>query len=151
MNDEAKAVIEVSGAEFAASRQGAPAADEPGFRRLRDNPLDGFRNGACLDLRVRFAMLILENNPAMTGIVVLPGENRAGVAARYALEVATELFAQADARGLIEPFAPMDDFLRDHVKRATAFQIENQKEQQRQQDQSVRVAGAVRDAIHRPN
>ena len=152
MNEATKAVIDVSGKDFRESIPGDGGTVETGpgtpnkeMRKLRDNPLDGFRNGACLDLRVRFAMELLSH-----GAIGGDGTNPKAIALA-ALNIATELFAEADARGLIEDFGPMDDYLKGHVKRATEFQLEGQKEQKRQMDQSVHVANAVRDAIHRPN
>lgn len=156
MSEAVKSIIEVTGKEFAYS---TPAAIPQ--RLLRDNPLDGFRNGACLDLRVRFAMELLTHSQMfpvqIEQINQIPTqggtspEKVAGAVSKFALDIATELFAEADARGLIEPFSPMDDHLRNHVKRQVAYQLEIAKEQQKQQDQSVQVAGAVRNAIHRPN
>lgn len=141
MNETVKSIIEVTGKEFTEKEPAAGAR-----RPLRDNPLDGFRNGACLDLRVRFAMELLTHSPIFRTFDGSPSDHAA-----FALETAEELFAQADARGLIEPFSPMDDYLREHISRQVAYQLGIAKEQQKQQDQSVQVAGAVRNAIHRPN
>lgn len=163
MNEQVKAIIDVSGKDFAGSIPAAgatvdvPAETGPGtpnkeMRRLRDNALDGFRNGACLDLRVRFAMELLTHSPIFVNFLSEnPQRVESKLASEIALDIASDLFRLAEDRGLIEPFAPMDDFLRGHIERQVAYQLAITKEQAKQQDQSIRVAGAVHSAINRPN
>lgn len=116
----------------------------PAPMRLHDNPLDSFRNGACLDLRVRVAIDILTHNGAQ-------GDPK--VAAAYALDVATELFALAETRGLIEPLDASEGRARlsDHIRRQVDYQIETQTEQKRAVDQAGRIARSVSGAFPRRN
>src|SRR5258708_3477995 len=107
--------------------------------KLFDNPLDSFRNGACMDLRVRIAMDMLIHNPFFTTGGV-PSE-----IAMHALDIASELVYLADARGLMRS---LDDpkgmeELKAHVRRQVEFQIENGNEQRRQSEQGVKLARAV--------
>lgn len=119
------------------------------FTKLRDNALDGFRNGACLDLRVRLAMEILAHS-SWIGEAANPA-----AAALVALEASTELFALAEQRGLIEPFpedGELGRYLKNHCKRQVAWQLEQQAEARRQQGvpQIAPASAAVRDAL-KPN
>ena len=128
----------------------------PFFIPLPDNALDGFRNGAILDLRVRLAMELLVHSPIFHGFALRTApcgaygveiKGTARESAHYALDVATELFALAQARGLIHPLGEIDEHLISHIRRQVVYQIETQKEQQRQAEQSGRIAKAVHGAF----
>lgn len=112
---------------------------------LFDNVIDSFRNGVVLDLRLKFAMDLLENSSLIREVpAVTPKEHAA-----YALEVATELFALGAERGLMKP---LDDEvlweqLIDHVRRVVSFNKAQQDEARRAQDQSITVGRHVSGAL----
>lgn len=79
------------------------------IKRYRDNALDGFRSGAVLDLRVRIAVELLTHSPMFgpgptqpVPMLVPAGHSVAKDRATMALDVATELLALAESRGLVE-------------------------------------------------
>lgn len=114
---------------------------------LPDNELDGFRNGACLDLRVRFAMELLAHSPSLCDVVLTPSPKEL---ARMALDVASELFALGEARGLITPFVDgVSAHLTKQSHRQAAYQIGGQKEAARIQEQDARIATAVHGAFRK--
>ena len=132
---------------------------------LPHNSLDGFQNGACLDLRVRFAMELLKspmfgdmfNNvrPAITSH--LPSVSQPPMISHWALDIADELFAEADRRGLITPLLDFSDdaFLQAHVERQAKFQAllqtSVQKEAQAIHDGTLKMARAVGGAFGKAN
>ena len=141
MNEAAKKVIDVTKAHL--------TEGESDFMKLPDNPIDSFRNGACLDLRVKMAIELLTHSPLFGGLEgELPKDNAA-----YALDVATELFNQAEARGLLYPLDSSDMWARleQHIKRQVSFQLQMAKETQRQQEQGIHVGRAVASAFGKPN
>ncbi len=116
---------------------------------MPDNPLDGFRNGCLLDLRVRLAMELLVHSNAWV-YMRSPDARQAyspKFAATAALDTATELFDLAESRGLVKPLGEVDEHLMAHIRRQVVYQIETQKEQQRQAEQSGRIAKAVHGAF----
>ena len=121
-----------------------------GLLRLHDNPLDSFRNGACLDLRVRVAIDLLTHSQMFAGV---EGGDKPGPIAAFALDVATELFALAETRGLIEPLDASEGRARlsDHIRRQVDYQLETQTEQKRAVDQAGRIARSVSGAFPRRN
>lgn len=104
-------------------------------RKYRDNSIEAFRHGAVLDLRVRFAMDLLTHSPLLTQPMT------ATQSAERALDVASELLALAERRGLVENFKELehDQHLKGHIRRQVAFQGEMGKQQMRAQ----REAGGV--------
>ena len=108
--------------------------------QLFDNPVDGMNNGSCTDLRLRFAMQLLTHNPAQG----TPRE-----AARYALDVASELVELALERGLLDPLDSEAGWERllGHVKRQVAFQKAMAEETRRAQDQSLAIGRNVHGAL----
>lgn len=121
--------------------------------RMPDNPLDGFRNGVCLDLRVRFAMELLAHSPMFQG---MEGTAKPKQVAEFALDLSTELFALADARGLIEPLDSPEGTQRmgDHIERQIPYQaklqVGIQQEGQRLQQEIGRIARSVAGAFGKP-
>lgn len=124
-------------------------------RRYRDNPIDGFRNGVCLDLRVRIAIDLLTHGglfealiasfkgkePTEADMVALPK-----VAAVVALESAAELLRLAEERGLVDDFpegAEIGRGLRDHARRQANFQTEGNREAQRIAAEQLRPASPL--------
>jgi hypothetical protein len=73
------------------------------------NVLEGFGTGALLDLRVRLAVDFLKS-PMFTHTDRIHGPDAAHVLAVFALDVAAELLAVSESRGLVEPL-PDDDGL----------------------------------------
>ena len=158
MNEATKAVIDVSGKDFRESIPGDGGTVETGpgtpnkeMRKLRDNPLDGFRNGACLDLRVRFAMELLKSQMASNSVL---GDE--ANAAGTVLRLADELFAQAEEHGWIAPLpdatdTEISDDLRAQAKRTADYQviqqIEGGKTQQREASRQLTPAGHVLDMV----
>ena len=125
----------------------------PKLRHLPHNPLDGFNNGASLDLRVRFAMQLL-TSPMFERAYVDGGEIDIAVdASMVALDVATALFAEADKRGLIEALVPIDQDqnLQEHIHRQAKFsaqmQFEGGKAMKDLQDGALHLASAVRSTL----
>ena len=117
--------------------------------RYRDNAVDGFRNGALLDLRVRFAMEMLTHSPIFEGFdssrMAAPPDARAH--AEFALDIAIELFALAESRGLIDPLPPEGEIskeLRAQANRSARFQavvsIDHQKALREEQGGIMPVA-----------
>ena len=131
-------------------------ADEPQKRAMYpDNALDGFRFGACLDMRVRLAMELLTHSqifngfdPDMTGVSPAASEH-----AVFALDIASELFDLAEKRGLIEAFKDFenDEHLKGHVKRQVAYAFEQEKEKNKQFEEANRIATAVHNAFGNRN
>ncbi len=121
------------------------------LKRYQDNALEGFRNGCLLDLRVRWAFELLRGG-ALSDVDDTP----AGVAS-YALDVATELLALAESRGLVEALpadgGELTPALMDQARRTASFQALQQIEGQRfGQDYQNRVmpaavAGAFSDPV----
>lgn len=133
-------VIEVSREDVG----GKTPVDEP--IRMMDNPLDGFRNGALLDLRVRFAMDMLMHSPMFSTTIT------AQDAAVHALSTAIALMDLAQKRGLVEPFPEgLDEHLVSHVRRQVAYQVEQQAEGRRAQEQGDRIARSVAQAFRKPS
>lgn len=117
------------------------------------NALEGFANGCLLDLRVRLAMQMLTHSPRYAMATPSDGGTiflRAGSAARDALDVATELLAEAETRGLVAPLPSDGELppeLRAQAKLTAGWQVlqqmEGQKFAQREADQVVPVAPRV--------
>lgn len=87
--------------------------------------LDGYSQGALLDFRMRFAMQLLSRTPMM-GDELREGETPAHMSARFALDVAEALFAQAEARGMVTPIdhaAGLPEELVQQAARLGAFQV----------------------------
>jgi len=125
-------------------------------RQLFDNTVDSFRNGACLDLRVKVAIDLLTHSPMYTAgyaAHVASGEPTTKPLATHALDVATELIALADARGLLDPLDSPEgeERLKAHVKRQVAFQLEMANEGRRAQEQSLAVGRNVAEAFKKAN
>lgn len=120
-------------------------------RKYRDNCIDGFRNGAVLDLRVRLGIEVLVHGGLFAALMGALPERAVEadvaalpkVAAAMALEAATELLKLAEERGLVEDFpdgAEIGKGLRDHAKRQAHFQFEGQREAQRVASEQLRPA-----------
>lgn len=97
------------------------------------NVLEGFGSGCLLDLRVRLAVDLLKS-PMFTSMSVdgmrapeIPGE-----CARFALDLATALMAEAESRGLVQPIpadnGELPDALRAQARRTASFQALQQIE-----------------------
>lgn len=121
---------------------------KPARTFYRDNALDGFRYGAAFDYRVRLATEMLTHNAGMVTLLA-PGSQPEDVAL-YALDVASELVRLAEERGLVETFTDpkQEAWLRSHVARQVAYQIEQVKEGKRQQEESGRIHTAVHKAFN---
>lgn len=80
----------------------------PAQKLYPQNVIEGIGNGCLLDLRVRMAINMLTSSPMFAGGVsdVIGGT----MAARIALDCATELLRLAEERGLVQPL-PDDDNL----------------------------------------
>lgn len=110
------------------------------------NALEGFGNGCLLDLRVRFAMLLLQQSPMYSTALVttsttdgdgtqyLQGAMTPQLIAQHALDLATEVLDLAAERGLVEPL-PDDGELSTELKlqarRTAGFSLAQQMEGQR--------------------
>ena len=93
-------------------------------RKYPHNVLEGFGNGALLDLRVRFAMQMCTHSPMIAVNGAPPQE-----LARAILDFADALMNEADARGWIDPIpadAEIDADLRDQAKRTAEYQASQQ-------------------------
>lgn len=126
---------------------------KPTLLPLQDNELDGYRNGACLDLRVRLAMELLTHSGMGAALITGGFEKGVGITpveiATQALNVATELITLADERGLIEPFAEtLGPRLKAHVKRQVEYQVVQGKETLRAQEEASRIPRAVSKAFN---
>lgn len=99
------------------------------IERYFGDVIQDFPNGCQLDLRVKLAVEFLKS-----GMVPVSIEDQAKVAADYALDLATELLATADSRGLVREL-PEDDGInaptRAHLKRNIRAQVFAQVEGQR--------------------
>ena len=138
----------------------APSATS-GLLELFDSPIDGFRNGACLDLRVRIALDLLAHSPMFSGSgsvwpandpTVLAAEKaHAKNLAAFALDVATGLIEVANARGLIRTLDDSRNMeeLQKNAERQVEFSRMGMKAQQRAQDQSLAVGRHVSGALSR--
>lgn len=99
------------------------------------NVLEGFGNGAILDLRVRMANDFIKS-PAFSGLLVnAVVEKEANAApeliARLALDIAEELTAIAEARGWVAPLpegGELPQFLRDQAKASSSYNVLQQLE-----------------------
>lgn len=118
------------------------------------NAIDGFSNGARLDLRLRTAVQLL-TSPAMGALLEEVNahanarddgehfQSAAGIAG-IALEIAEALIEQAEAKGYVLPFtAALGEDLEAHAKRMVAWQMAQQHEGQR-------VAAEAAGVIARP-
>ena len=88
------------------------------------NVLEGFGNGALLDLRVRFAMQLLTHSPMYANTQVPPDDM-----ACHALEVSRCLFERAETLGWIEPIPDLPEIspeLADQARRTAEFQARQQ-------------------------
>jgi hypothetical protein len=128
------------------------------------NCLDGFNLGADLDLRVRFAMELLKS-PIFQGralvskgdqansdtIHVVTNDPQYQGSATLALDIAEELFAVAQERGLIKEITgdSIDDHLKAHVRRQVDFNLYQQSEAQRQSEARVKLASAVASTLRK--
>lgn len=105
-----------------------------------NNILESFGTGALLDLRVRMAISILNTSPIFTGASSekldsgFTGKEWAKAITTLALDLATELMAESERRGLVEPLPDSDeigDQLRKQAKRSASYnalmQIEGNK------------------------
>jgi len=124
------------------------AANERGpATRYRDNAIDGFRNGACLDLRVRLAIELLSHSALYSGAGYHDaGEGDPTRLARHALDVASALLDEAESRGLVENFpegAELGKTLTNHIRRQVRFQIEGQRENMRAQADAEKIATPI--------
>lgn len=116
---------------------------------LFDNVIDSFRNGVVLDLRLKFAMDLLEKSPMYTAAV----EDEPKRIAKHALDIAAALFEEGESRGLMKP---LDDEalwsrLVEHSRRVATFQRVNADEARRAQDQAITVGRHVHDAMKSAN
>lgn len=103
-------------------------------RKYPHNVLEGFGNGALLDLRVRLAMQILTHSPTLN--IVHPDRLRddesllhAREVANMVLNLANELLSQAEARGWIEPLPDLPEIdgpLKDQAMRTAEYQARQQ-------------------------
>jgi hypothetical protein len=127
-----------------------------------DNPLDSFRNGVVMDMRLRLAVDLLTHSPIYHGAFTAHAGNfkdgdefspNTIDIALHALSIAQGLFHGAEDVGLLQALDDPDGAVRleDHVKRQTAFQLFTSKEQQRQQEASLHVSRAVAGAFGRTN
>lgn len=112
-------------------------SDATEVKLYKQNVLSGFDNGCLLDLRVRLAIEFIKASRLNFDI---PAE----VCACYALDLASEVLSQADAKGLIEPLpdgSAISAEVRAQAGRMARFNVVQQLEMQRAaQDESDRVA-----------
>lgn len=127
-----------------------PTDTAPEPTRYWGNVLNSFENGVQLDLRVKLAVDFLKAGilsrpeqlralspappPDDTGFMEYQHpQNPAAFIAGFALDLATELLAQADARGLVKEI-PEDDglsaALRRQIRRSARAQVYGQVAQQ---------------------
>lgn len=103
-----------------------------------NNILESFGTGALLDLRVRMAIGFLNTSPIFSNVQHSRSEEELDrlpkQCALMALDLATELMAEAERRGLVEPIPESDeigDQLRKQAKRSASYnalmQIEGNK------------------------
>lgn len=110
---------------------------------LPHNDLDAFQFGANLDLRVRFAMELLKS-PMFQDYHVSTRMGGVDGAAIKALNVASDLFAEAEERGLIKPLdKELNEWNKTHIRRLCEAGLFQQKENQRLHDASLKLANAV--------
>ena len=91
------------------------------------NVLQSFENGVQLDLRVKLAVDFLKAPNMVTG-------SSAPVAAGFALDLATELLAEAERRGLMKALPEGDELngaVRAHIRRNVRAQVYQQLQAQR--------------------
>jgi hypothetical protein len=105
MNEAAKGVLGKAADALGLSGVGDEVQGEP--RLYRQSALNGFENGCLLDLRVRIAMDLLKGplfaNVVAEGVEFPPMESSPGGIACHALDIASELLKQAEARGWVDP------------------------------------------------
>lgn len=137
--------IEPIGITKAEVERGLAPMKPVGPIRMMDNPLEGFRNGASLDLRVRFAMELLAHNPNFGPLYDPDGELDPCLTATFALDVSAKLFDIAQSRGLIEPFAEFEASpdLKAQGRRQIAYQVYAQKEGMKLQAENTPMVRAV--------
>lgn len=95
------------------------------IRKYPHNVLEGFGNGALLDLRVRFAMQMLTHSPMYSNGATTNPEDIAS----HALEVSRLLLDRAEEFGYIEPLPDLpeiDGALKDQAKRTAEYQASQQ-------------------------
>lgn len=93
------------------------------IRKYPHNVLEGFGNGALLDLRVRLAMQMLTHSPMYSSGGV-PGD-----IAAHALETSRQLLERAEGFGYIEPLPDLpeiDGALKDQAMRTAEYQARQQ-------------------------
>lgn len=120
-------------------------------RKYPHNVLEGFGNGALLDLRVRLAMQMLTHSPMYASsfrpyegkeitAVTVSDDGRAPAVtmstaptpqtlAKHALDLAHEVLSQADARGWVEPIPDLPEIdgpLKDQAHRTAEYQARQQ-------------------------
>ena len=119
---------------------------KPARVRMMDNQLDGFRNGACLDLRARVALDMLTHSPAIAGMAEKAGPEEIAL---YCLDAATYLLDLATERGMVEEFTEeIGKRLEAHVTRQAEDQVFSAKESQRVQEKATRIHRAVAGALN---
>jgi hypothetical protein len=127
----------------------AAGAERGHDMRYPHNPLEGFGNGANLDLRVRIALNLLQHSTRYhvqaNGAMISPAD-----AAGDALDVAGALLEEAERRGWVAPLEEAGELspaLRAQAKRSAAFgilqQIEGSKFAQDEQARVVPMAPRV--------
>ena len=102
------------------------------------DPIAAFQDGCLMDLRLRFAMKLLEGG-AIGGHATHDGMAKI---AGSALELAGELFKQAEVNGWIQPLSESGELTHDmkrHLERAVKSQLYQQKVAQREQAGEVRT------------
>lgn len=128
---------------------------EPPLKKYPESVIDGIGKGCLLDYRVRLAIQLLQS-PMFEGAGLT---ERSGDIAVTALNVATELLALAESRGLVEPFPAgtgLNDEEERQAKRTGAFQVAQQMgaqeyAQRAQAGKVVPVAPGIMPGGGRPN
>lgn len=137
------------------AREAEQAAFAAAFAAEREdryftNPIDGFSNGALLDIRLRTAIQLL-CSPMFSGLTSLgskhelPMEQIAATHAEFALKVSEHLIELSEQRGYIAPFPDgLTPDMEAHAKRVVDWQLAQQRHAQKAQ-------GSVATLGPRPN
>jgi hypothetical protein len=149
--DKGVKIEEADGRAAVSTMDQSPAKARESAVKYRHNSLDGFQYGAAFDWRVRLASEMLIHSP-MFDPPTIEGYAAKEVAA-FALDVATELVALAESRGLVEPFEELnqDGWLQAQARRTAAYQIFQQSEGKRMTEENGRITRAIFGALGEQN
>lgn len=123
----------------------------PEHERLRDSPLEGFRNGADLDLRLRVALDAMSRGMFPAAVLNSLSQVNSKVTpenvAAFVLDTVSAVIERAREQGMVHAFSSGDEidaWLKAHVKRQFAYQgfvnDQNQLYARRQQEAARKAA-----------